>query len=60
MALEASGVEVLPGAQLRLSDYSPRGGYNGQLLAGNKSFYDILGDNTLREFDSHNSTTTGA
>jgi hypothetical protein len=50
-ALEASGVEVLPGAQLRLDDYTPRTGYTGKLLAGNKSFYDLLGDKTLRELD---------
>jgi hypothetical protein len=50
-ALEASGVEVLPGAQLQLDDYAPRGGYTGKLLAGNKSFYDLLGDKTLRELD---------
>lgn len=49
--LEASGVEVLPGAQLRLDDYTPRMGYTGKLLAGNKSFYDLLGDKTLRELD---------
>jgi hypothetical protein len=50
-ALEASGVEVLPGAQLRLDDYTARAGYTGKLLAGNKSFYDLLGDKTLRELD---------
>jgi hypothetical protein len=50
-ALEASGVEVLPGAQLRLDDYTPRTGYTGKLLAGNKSFYDLLGEKTLRELD---------
>jgi hypothetical protein len=49
--LEASSVEVLPGAQLRLDDYTPRTGYTGKLLAGNKSFYDLLGDKTLRELD---------
>ena len=51
VALEASGVEVLPGAQLRLDDYTPRTGYTGKLLAGNKSFYDLLGDKTLRDVD---------
>ena len=54
-ALEASGVEVLPGAQLRLDDYTPRAGYTGKLLAGNKSFYDLLvgasGDKMLRDLD---------
>jgi len=50
-ALEASGVEVLPGAQLRLDDYTPRMCYTGKLLTGNKSFYDLLGDKTLRELD---------
>jgi hypothetical protein len=50
-ALEASGVEVLPGAQLRLDEYTPRTGYTGRLLAGNKSFYDLLGDKTLRDLD---------
>jgi hypothetical protein len=54
-ALEASGVEVLPGAQLRLDDYTPRTGYTGKLLAGNKSFYDLLvdskGDKMLRDLD---------
>ncbi len=53
--LEASGVEVLPGAQLRLDDYTPRTGYSGRLLAGNKSFYDLLvdadGDKSLRDLD---------
>jgi hypothetical protein len=51
VALEVSGVEVLPGAQLRLDDYTPRTSYTGKLLAGNKSFYDLLGDKTLRELD---------
>lgn len=55
VALEASGVEVLPGAQLRLDDYTPRTGYTGRLLAGNKSFYDLLvgpqGDKMLRDLD---------
>jgi hypothetical protein len=55
VALEASGVEVLPGAQLRLDDYTPRAGYTGRLLAGNKSFYDLLvgpdGDKLLRDLD---------
>jgi hypothetical protein len=50
-ALDASGIEVLPGARLRLDDYTPRTGYTGKLLAGNKSFYDLLGDKTLRELD---------
>ncbi|MGI4864635.1 MAG: hypothetical protein ACRYFZ_11995 [Janthinobacterium lividum] len=54
-ALEAGGVEVLPGAQLRLDDYTPRTGYTGKLLAGNKSFYDLLvgadGDKMLRDLD---------
>jgi hypothetical protein len=50
-ALEANGVEVLPGAQLRLDDYTPRNGYTGKLLAGNKGFYDLLGDKMLRELD---------
>jgi hypothetical protein len=51
VCLEAAGVEVLPGARLRLSDYTPRTGYTGQLLAGNKAFYDLLGDKTLRDLD---------
>jgi hypothetical protein len=51
VALEASGVEVLPSARLRLSDYTPRTGYTGNLLAGNKTFYDQLGDKTLRHLD---------
>ncbi len=51
VCLEVSGVEVLPGARLRLSDYTPRTGYTGQLLAGNKAFYDLLGDKTLRDLD---------
>ncbi|MGI4738496.1 MAG: hypothetical protein ACRYG7_25285 [Janthinobacterium lividum] len=49
--LEASGVEVLPGAKFTLDDYTPRAGYSGKLLAGNKSFYDLLGEKTLRELD---------
>ncbi|MDJ0367388.1 hypothetical protein QMK33_19745 [Hymenobacter sp. H14-R3] len=49
--LEAGGVEVLPGARLALDDYTPRTGYTGKLLAGNKAFYDLLGDKTLRELD---------
>ena len=49
--LDAGGVEVLPGAQLRLDDYTPRTGYSGRLLAGNKSFYDLLGDKSLRDLD---------
>jgi hypothetical protein len=49
--LEADGVEVLPGAQMRLDKYASRTGYTGKLLAGNKSFYDLLGDKTLRELD---------
>jgi hypothetical protein len=51
VCLEAGGVEVLPGAQLRLDDYTPRTGYTSRLLAGNKSFYDLLGDKTLRQLD---------
>lgn len=34
---------------MRLDDYVPRTGYTGKLLAGNKSFYDLLSDKTLRE-----------
>ncbi|MGI4871656.1 MAG: hypothetical protein ACRYFX_10810 [Janthinobacterium lividum] len=49
--LEAGGVEVLPGARLTLDDYTPRTGYTGKLLAGNKSFYDLLGEKKLRELD---------
>lgn len=44
-------MEVLPWAQLRLDDYTPRTGYTGKLLAGNKSFYDLLGDKSIRELD---------
>ena len=56
VCLEASGVEVLPGARLALDDYTPRGGYSGKLLAGNKQFYDLLlnadgSDKMLRELD---------
>ena len=51
VCLEAGGVEVLPGARLSLDDYTPRTGYTGKLLAGNKSFYDLLGDKKLRELD---------
>ena len=55
-ALEASGVEVLPGARLSLDDYSPRTGYTGRLLGGNRAFYDLLvnadgTDKTLRQLD---------
>jgi hypothetical protein len=50
-ALEAGGVEVLPGARLALDDYTPRAGYSGKLLAGNKQFYDLLGDKKLRDLD---------
>jgi hypothetical protein len=54
--LEASGVEVLPGARLALDDYTPRAGYTGKLLAGNKQFYDLLvnadgSDKMLRQLD---------
>jgi hypothetical protein len=54
--LEASGVEVLPGARLSLDDYTPRTGYTGKLLAGNKGFYDLLinadgSDKMLRQLD---------
>jgi hypothetical protein len=54
--LEASGVEVLPGARLTFDDYTPRTGYTGKLLAGNRGFYDLLlnpdgSDKTLRQLD---------
>jgi len=54
--LEASGVEVLPGARLYLDDHTPRAGYTGKLLAGNRGFYDLLvnedgSDKTLRQLD---------
>jgi hypothetical protein len=51
VCLEASGVEVLPGARLRLSDYTPGTGYTGNLLTGNKTFYDLLGNKALRELN---------
>jgi len=56
VCLEAGGVEVLPGARLSLDDYTPRAGYTGKLLAGNRQFYDLLlnadgSDKLLRELD---------
>ena len=56
VTLEAGGVEVLPNARLALDDYTPRTGYTGRLLGGNRAFYDLLvkadsTDRMLRDLD---------